>query len=75
MLALNSSLPRIGHMTRADRFFAGVITLTFLSLVKGVFTVAVQCSEHIALVAMFDRAGRWMYPAALLAVLIGALVA
>jgi neurotransmitter-gated ion-channel len=62
MFALNSSLPKIGYMTHADRLFVGVITLAFLSLVKGVVTVALQPGERMPLVAVVDRAGRWLYP-------------
>src|SRR5262249_8565108 len=69
MLPLNSSLPRIGYITRADRLFVGVITLAFLGLVKGVLTAALHASDRAHVVARFDHLARWLYPAAMTAVL------
>ena len=74
MLALNSSLPKIGYITRADHLFVGVITLAFLGLVKGVLTAALQATGRAQLVARFDHLGRWLYPAAMAAVFIAAFV-
>lgn len=74
MLSLNSSLPRIGYVTRADRLFVGIITLTFFCLVKGVLTAALEASGRRSWIARFDHLGRWLYPAAMAAVVIGALV-
>jgi hypothetical protein len=74
MLSLNSSLPKIGYVTRADRLFVGVITLAFLGLVKGVVVAALQARGRAQLVARFDHLGRWLYPAAMAAVVIAALV-
>jgi hypothetical protein len=74
MLSLNSSLPKIGYITRADRLFVGVITLAFLGLVKGVLTAVLQATGREPLVARVDRLGRWLYPAAMAAVFIAALL-
>jgi neurotransmitter-gated ion-channel len=75
MFALTSSLPRIGYVTRADRLFVGVITLAFLSLVKGVLTTGLQSSGRLDLVAKFDRVGRWLYPTIMASVFISAFLA
>ena len=74
MLTLNSSLPKIGYMTRAGFLFVAIITLAFLSLVKGVLTTALQSSERRDIITRFDRIGRCLYPVVLLAVFVTALL-
>jgi hypothetical protein len=74
MLSLNSSLPKIGYITRADRLFVGVITLSFFGLVKGVLTAALQARGRESWIARFDFLGKWMYPAAMAGVIIHALL-
>jgi hypothetical protein len=74
LLSLNSSLPKIGYITRADRLFIGVIILAFLGLVKGVLTAALQAGGRAPLVNRVDQLGRWFYPAAMTAVVIVALL-
>ena len=74
MLSLTSGLPRIGYVTRADRLFIGIIVLAFLGLVKGVLTAALQAGGRAPLIAKIDQFGRFLYPAALAAVIMVALV-
>jgi hypothetical protein len=75
MLTLNSTLPRISYLTRADRFFVGSAVLVFLGLMKAVTTLAVAQGPNAVLIGRIDRWGRWLYPVALLANLLIALYA
>jgi hypothetical protein len=43
-------------------------------LVKGVLTAALQATGRAQLVSRFDHLGRWLYPAAMAAVFIAALL-
>jgi hypothetical protein len=45
-MTLNSSLPKIGYLTRADYLFVAIIFLAFLSLVKGVLTAALGSGQR-----------------------------
>jgi hypothetical protein len=65
MLTLNSTLPRISYLTRADRFFVGSAVLVFLGLMKAVTTLAVAQGPKAVLIERIDRWGKWVYPAAL----------
>jgi hypothetical protein len=63
MLTLNSSLPKIGYLTRADYLFVAIIVLAFLSLVKGVFTAALGSGQRSEVINnKLERLGRWLYP-------------
>src|SRR5262249_263345 len=67
MLTLNSTLPRISYLTRADRFFVGSALLVFLGLAKGVLTLALAQGPKAAVIEQVDRTGRWLYPLAVVA--------
>jgi len=67
MLALGSTLPRISYLTRADRFFAGSALLVFVGLMKAIAALALAQGPRAGLVAYMDRWGRWLYPVAVLA--------
>jgi hypothetical protein len=62
MLTLNSTLPRISYLTRADRFFVGSALLVFLGLAKAVLTLALAQGPKADFIARVDRTGRWLYP-------------
>ena len=74
MLTLNSSLPRISYLTRADRFFVGSALLVFLGLAKAVLTLALAQGPKAAFIERVDRTGRWLYPLAVAANLLAALL-
>jgi hypothetical protein len=75
MLTLSSALPRISYLTRADRFFLGAAVLVFLGLMKAVVTLALAQGPNAGLVAHADRWGRWLFPVAMIANLLIALLA
>jgi hypothetical protein len=66
MLTLNSTLPRISYLTRADRFCVGSAVLVFLGLMKAVATLALAQGPKAVIIQRVDRWGKWFYPAALL---------
>lgn len=74
MLTLNSTLPRISYLTRADRFFVGSALLVFLGLAKAVLTLALAQGPRADLIARMDRIGRWVYPLAVVANFLAALL-
>lgn len=74
MLALGSSLPKIAYLTRADRFFVGSAVLVFFGLLKGVLAAAWQQDRGSKAVDRLDRLGRWLFPVAMLANFLIALV-
>ena len=57
MLTLGGTLPRIGYLTRADRFFVGSAILVFLGLVKAVAAIALAQKEECARPRPADRVG------------------
>jgi hypothetical protein len=67
MLTLGSTLPRISYLTRADWFFAGSALLVFVGLMKAVAALALAQGPKAGLIQRVDRWGRWLYPAAVLA--------
>jgi hypothetical protein len=73
MLSLNSTLPRISYLTRADRFFAGAAILVFAGLMKAVLTLALSQGPKAKVIEDVDRWGRWLYPVAMLCNLLIAL--
>jgi len=74
MLSLSSSLPKISYLTRADKFFVGSAILVFLGLLKGVLTIVWLQRTNQDIIAWVDRAGRWLYPIAMLANVLNAFV-
>jgi len=74
MLTLGNSLPRIAYLTRADRFFVGSAVLVFVGLLKAVATLALAQGAHAGMIARADRVGRWLYPLAVLANLLTAML-
>jgi hypothetical protein len=74
MLTLNSTLPRISYLTRADRFFVGSALLVFLGLAKAVLTLALAGGPKAAFIERVDRTGRWLYPLAVAANFLAALL-
>ena len=74
MLTLNSTLPRISYLTRADRFFVGSALLVFLGLAKAVLTLALAQGPNAAFIERVDRTGRWLYPLAVAANSLAALL-
>ena len=74
MLTMNSTLPRISYLTRADRFFVGSALLVFVGLAKAVLTLALAQGPHAGVIAKVDRVGRWLYPVAVVANLLAALL-
>ncbi len=73
MLALNGSLPRIPYLTRADTLFVGCALLVFLGLLKAIMTTVWVEKEANMTIARVDRIGRWLYPLALLVIILAAL--
>jgi hypothetical protein len=73
MLTLNTTLPRISYLTRADRLFVGSAVLVFLGLMKAVVTLALAQGPRAGLIARMDRSGRWLYPLAIVAIFLIAL--
>ncbi len=67
MLTLGNTLPRISYLTRADRFFAGSALLVFVGLLKAIAALALAQGPKAGLIARVDRWGRWLYPVAVLA--------
>jgi hypothetical protein len=74
MLTLNNTLPRISYLTRADRVFVGSAVLVFLGLMKAVITLALAQGPRASLIARIDRWGRWLYPVAIVAIFLMAMV-
>ena len=75
MLTLNSTLPRISYLTRADRFFVGSAVLVFVGLMKAVLTLALAQGPKAGLIAHVDHWGRWLYPVAIVVNFVIALLA
>ncbi|HJZ77959.1 MAG TPA: hypothetical protein VKE51_39795 [Vicinamibacterales bacterium] len=75
MLTLNSTLPRISYLTRADRFFVGSAVLVFAGLMKAVISLALAQTPRAALIERADRWGRWLYPVAIFANFLAAVFA
>ena len=67
MLTLGGTLPRIGYLTRADRFFVGSAILVFLGLVKAVAAIALGQKEGARVLDRLTAWGRWVFPLAILA--------
>ena len=74
MLALGGSLPKISYLTRADRLFVGCALLVFLGLLKAILTTVLVQRDAKDVIRRVDRLGRWVYPAALMVVILVALV-
>jgi hypothetical protein len=74
MLALGSSLPKISYLTRMDQLFVGCAVLVFISLVKAILTTKWVQQEATNVIHRVDILGRWLYPIALLLVMLIALV-
>jgi hypothetical protein len=75
MLALNSTLPRISYLTRGDRLFVGAAVLVFIGLTKAVMTLALAQSPQAHFIERIDRWGRRLYPVAIIANVLIALLA
>jgi hypothetical protein len=67
MLTLGGTLPRISYLTRADWFFAGSALLVFVGLMKAVAALALAQGPNAGLIQRVDRWGRRLYPVAVLA--------
>ena len=74
MLTLNATLPRISYLTRADRFFVGSAVLVFVGLFKALATLASGPDAKTRFVEFADRRGRWLFPVAMVANLLIALL-
>jgi hypothetical protein len=74
MLALGNSLPKISYLTRMDQLFVGCAVLVFLGLIKAILTTRWVQQEATHVIETVDRLGRWLYPIALLLVMLTALV-
>lgn len=74
MLSLGASLPKISYLTRADQLFVGCAILVFIGLIKAILTTVWVHREATGVIRRVDRAGRWLYPAAVALVVLNALV-
>jgi hypothetical protein len=74
MLALGNSLPKISYLTRMDQLFVGCAMLVFVGLIKAILTTVWVQREATHVIQRVDRLGRWLYPIALLLVMVVALV-
>jgi len=72
MLALGSSLPKISYLTKADKLFVGCALLVFLGLLKAILTTVWVQREASSVIRWTDRLGRWLYPLAVLMILLNA---
>lgn len=74
MLALGNNLPKISYLTRMDQLFVGCAVLVFLGLIKAILMTRWVQQEATDVIQRVDHLGRWLYPIALLLVMLTALV-
>jgi hypothetical protein len=67
-------LPRIGYLTRMDKFILFSSVLVFLALVEGVMTSALASKGRKELALKFDSWSRVLFPAAFVMLTLAAFV-
>ena len=74
MLALGTSLPKISYLTKADKLFVGCAFLVFLGLLKAILTTVWVQRDAKSIIRWTDRLGRWLYPVAVVLILLNATI-